>query len=153
MEHIEKHPHYFFSKMKMVLNDSELAVEYSSLLMKQKKKYKYEDIKPCFGTGSVGGVRWSNVGWLVYGLGLVCYIISAVVSSFLDVAAIKGAGFLIFLLCILVGLVFFLLRFIKHECVFIYDKYDSMIVNIRITDDSKNFIEEFQKRVELANGA
>jgi len=91
------------------------------------------------------------MGWLVYGLGLVCYIISAVVSSFLEVAAIKGAGFLIFLLCILVGLVFFLLRFIKHKCVFIYDKYDSMIVNIRATESSKDFIEEFQKRVELAN--
>ena len=46
----------------MVLNDSELAVEYSSLLMKQKKKYKYEDIKPCFGTGSVGGGTLEQYG-------------------------------------------------------------------------------------------
>ncbi len=150
-EHVEKYPHYYLAKLKMVLNDSELAVEYSNLLMKQKKKYKYEDIKPCFGTGSIGERGWSNVGWLVYGFGLVCFIISAVISSFLEVKAIKGAGFLIFLLCILVGLVFFLLRFIKHECVYIYHKNDDTIVNIRVTETSKDFIEEFQKRVELAN--
>ena len=151
MEHIQKYYNFYLAKRRMVLNDSDFEMEFSSLLMKQKQQFQYEDIKPCFGTGSMGGFGWGSVGWVAFFFGSVFYAISAVVSAVVEVKAIKFAGLLVFLVSILAALVFSLIRFIKHKCVYIYDKNDDMIAYITITETSKDFIEEFQKRVELAN--
>jgi len=146
-EHVEKYHTCDLAKRRIVLNDSDFEMEYSSLLMKQKQKFQYDDIKPSFGTGSIGGYGWGSVGWVAFFFGLVF----CVVGTSVEVKAIKFTSLLLFLVSILAALFFSLIRFIKHECVYIYDKNGQMITYITITKTSKDFIEEFQKRVQLAN--
>ncbi len=147
MELVEKYPCRYLAKRRILLNDDDFEMEYNSLVVRHKKKFKYEDMKPCFGTGSMAEAGWGPLGGWVFFFGLIFCIITLET----EVQAIKFAGILVFLVSILAALVFFVIRFIKHECVYIYDKNDDTITHIRITDASKDFIEEFQKRVELAN--
>jgi hypothetical protein len=150
MEHVERYPGDL-ARRKILLKDDCFEMEYSSPIVRHRKEFRYEDMKPCFGTGSMGDSGWGNMGGWVFVCGLVCFFICDVFSSALEVKAIKAAGVLIFLLFITASLILCIMRFIKHECVWVYDKNDDTVAHIRVTESSKDFIAEFRKRIEQAN--
>ena len=150
MEFVQKEP-YYLAKRKFKLNDNDVEVEYNSLVIKNKQKFQYKNIKPCFGTGPIGEPGWGSMGGMVLLFGAICFCILASLGRHLEIDIIKGVSALILLLSSLTALFCFIMRFIKRKCVYMYKKNDDYLGYIKITNASKEFIEEFKKRVELAN--
>lgn len=151
MELVEKFSYDYLGKRRIELHDDHFEFEYKNLIRSQKGKTNYKDIKPYFGTGSIGGIGWGKMIFPVIAFGIVISVALTVIGRILENQTFKMFGLLIFFFTLIVALGLFLMRFIQKDCVYVYDKFDDCILYIRVNDASKDFIEEFKRRVELAN--
>lgn len=143
MEIITKSIFAYFDTQKVVLQESDVICEYTSIFKKRTEKYRFKDI----GRTKEGLGYEHRYGRLGYFLLLLIPIV-AIVAGISDNSLIKGIISILLLLCIVFALISFRLEMKKHKWISFFDKSDKFLFAMRLDKpEEREFAEIFKRRI------
>lgn len=135
----------WFAKYTVQALDDRFVFRYKTLVSDVQSETHYKDMSGKLVRGKQGNAFWSSAAFAVILLWVVFYWIAAITCpNWLD-GKVRDV---IFYSALILGGIFFALRFIKEEYVWFYDKANSAELAIKITSKNREQAEQFIKFIE-----
>ncbi len=144
---IEKFHWDYFATRKMKITNEGLSIDYSNLIRTNHWDIKFSEYKSDFIFGKKGETGWGSPAFTL----IIVALILSIFNDFSSNLVVRGVLLLLMDVLILISGFLFILRFKKNDYIYFSEKEDGSSLSIKITKNSKEFVDELKSKILKAN--
>ena len=145
--------HLLLERQKLTILDKQIVFDRKTLTQEYRIEYEFNELRSKTVSGKVGDTGWTNIGSILLAAFFICTFSFTIVFPKLLTPPVKSIlpGVLIIL-----SLISYLLRLIKYDCVWFFEKDGSSAFIIKLPEHdqerAQNMISEIIEKIKLTEG-